>query len=73
MVQRFVRLERSRSQPGSGLGLSLVAAIARIHGGRLTFRNGQPGLVATLCLPAAQNEKKTGESANDPRSVPARE
>lgn len=34
-VERFVRLEQSRSQPGSGLGLSLASAVARLHGGEL--------------------------------------
>ena len=34
-IERFVRLEQSRSQPGSGLGLSLAAAVARLHGGEL--------------------------------------
>src|SRR5207247_133961 len=34
-LQRFVRLEKSRSQPGSGLGLSLVAAVARLHHGAI--------------------------------------
>ena len=35
VVERFVRLEKSRSEPGSGLGLSLAAAVARLHGGEL--------------------------------------
>lgn len=50
--QRFVRLEASRTRPGSGLGLSLVAAVARIHGGRLELGDAAPGLVAALLLPA---------------------
>jgi hypothetical protein len=49
--QRFVRLEESRSAPGSGLGLSLVAAVARLHGGRLELADAQPGLAARLRLP----------------------
>ena len=43
-VERFVRLEQSRSQPGSGLGLSLAAAVARLHGGELRLEDNQPGL-----------------------------
>ena len=35
VLQRFVRLEKSRSRPGSGLGLSLVAAVARLHHGTI--------------------------------------
>ncbi|MBL4619239.1 MAG: HAMP domain-containing histidine kinase [Marinicaulis sp.] len=42
MLERFVRLEKSRSTPGSGLGLSLVAAIARAHNAELRFENGLP-------------------------------
>ena len=45
-VERFVRLEQSRSQPGSGLGLSLAAAVAHLHGGELTLEDNHPGLQA---------------------------
>jgi signal transduction histidine kinase len=53
VVERFVRLEQSRSKPGSGLGLSLAAAVARLHGGELQLRDNNPGLNATLVLPRA--------------------
>lgn len=51
--ERFVRLEQSRSEPGSGLGLSLAAAIARLHGGELTLESNHPGLVSVIALPRA--------------------
>ena len=51
--QRFVRLAGDRSQPGSGLGLSLVAAVARLHGGSLRLEDNTPGLRAVLDLPAS--------------------
>jgi signal transduction histidine kinase len=51
-VERFVRLEASRTLPGSGLGLSLAAAVATLHGGELKLGDANPGLVATLVLPA---------------------
>jgi signal transduction histidine kinase len=51
-VERFVRLEASRTQPGSGLGLSLASAVATLHGGDLRLDDAQPGLVATLAIPA---------------------
>ena len=51
VLQRFVRLEESRSQPGSGLGLSLVAAVARLHHGTIELADGKPGLVVTIRLP----------------------
>jgi signal transduction histidine kinase len=60
VVERFVRLENSRNAPGAGLGLSLVAAVARVHRGRLEIDEGPgcvdgkgPGLRVALVLPAA--------------------
>jgi len=50
--ERFVRLEQSRSQPGSGLGLSLAAAVARLHGGELKLEDNHPGLRSVLTLAA---------------------
>lgn len=50
-VERFVRLEQSRSKPGSGLGLSLAAAVARLHGGELTLEDNSPGLKSIIALP----------------------
>ena len=43
VLRRFHRAERSRHTPGSGLGLSLVAAVARLHGLNLTIEDGDPG------------------------------
>jgi signal transduction histidine kinase len=56
-VERFVRLEMSRSKPGAGLGLSLVAAVAHLHGGELQLTDNAPGLRATLALPHTPSEK----------------
>ena len=53
VVERFVRLEQSRSQPGSGLGLSLASAVARLHGGELKLEDNQPGLRSVIALPRA--------------------
>ncbi len=53
VLERFVRLEQSRSEPGSGLGLSLAAAIARLHGGELILEDNHPGLVSAISLPRA--------------------
>jgi signal transduction histidine kinase len=53
VVERFVRLEQSRTMPGSGLGLSLAAAVARLHGGELKLEDNAPGLKAILDLPRA--------------------
>jgi len=51
VVERFVRLEQSRSKPGSGLGLSLASAVARLHGGELTLTDNDPGLKSIIALP----------------------
>lgn len=51
VVQRFVRLDPSRGSGGHGLGLNLVAAIARAHRGRLLIEDNAPGLRATIWLP----------------------
>jgi signal transduction histidine kinase len=51
VLERFVRLEESRTQPGSGLGLSLANAIARLHSGTLELADNAPGLRVVLDLP----------------------
>ena len=51
VTERFVRLEASRSKPGAGLGLSLVSAVADLHGGRFELDDNAPGLKASLILP----------------------
>ncbi|WP_018262888.1 sensor histidine kinase [Methylobacterium sp. WSM2598] len=53
VLERFVRLETARSNPGFGLGLSLVNAVARLHQGRFVLEDNGPGLRASLVLPAA--------------------
>lgn len=63
-VERFVRLEASRTLPGSGLGLSLASAVATLHGGELRLGDNDPGLRVTLVLPAATGEALAGQSAN---------
>ncbi|MEQ1902044.1 MAG: HAMP domain-containing sensor histidine kinase [Devosia sp.] len=53
VVERFVRLEKSRTEPGSGLGLSLVAAVARLHKGEFRIEDNAPGVRAVIDLPVA--------------------
>lgn len=55
-TERFVRLEKSRSQPGSGLGLSLAKAVMTFHGGRLELLPGDPGLTVVMTFPASKGE-----------------
>ena len=52
VLGRFVRLENARSRPGSGLGLSLAAAVARLHNGSLRLEDNGPGLRVVIQLPA---------------------
>src|SRR6185312_8584623 len=51
VTERFVRLEKSRSQPGSGLGLSLAKAIMKFHNGHLDLVSGNPGLSVVMSFP----------------------
>ncbi|EFG37569.1 ATPase-like ATP-binding protein [Brucella sp. NVSL 07-0026] len=55
-TERFVRLEESRTQPGSGLGLSLAKAVMKLHGGALRLEDNGPGLRAVLEFPLPHRE-----------------
>jgi signal transduction histidine kinase len=68
-VERFVRLEASRTQPGSGLGLSLASAVATLHGGVLRLDDAHPGLSATLALPAHIGERVAVQTPDVPHKV----
>src|SRR4029077_18897983 len=68
VLGRFVRLEASRSEPGSGLGLSLVAAVARLHGGTLRLEDNRPGLKVVLSLPAEREALINGTPEQEPRA-----
>jgi signal transduction histidine kinase len=51
VFERFYRLEESRSTPGNGLGLSLVAAIVHLHYGQVELSDNHPGLRLCVTLP----------------------
>jgi signal transduction histidine kinase len=53
VFERLYRLEVSRSTPGNGLGLSLVAAIVNLHHGRIELTDNRPGLNIAITLPRA--------------------
>jgi signal transduction histidine kinase len=53
VFRRFYRLEASRTTPGNGLGLALVAAIAELHGARISLFDHGPGLSVELRFPAS--------------------
>ncbi len=71
VLDRFVRLERSRNTPGSGLGLSLVAAVARMHDATITLEDAKPGLLAMLSFPHVEEAQMTVISAQPRRVLPA--
>ncbi|HOZ27426.1 MAG TPA: ATP-binding protein, partial [Hyphomonadaceae bacterium] len=52
-LKRFGRLDSARTTPGSGLGLSLAATLARMHGGELRLEDNQPGLRVKVLIPVA--------------------
>jgi len=54
VLRRFYRLERSRKSPGNGLGLSLVAAVASLHGARIEMADNDPGLRIELHFPLTE-------------------
>ncbi len=51
VFKRFTRLDNARSTPGNGLGLSLVKAVAELHGATVQLQDNQPGLKASLIMP----------------------
>ena len=64
VTERFYRLDRSRSLPGNGLGLSIVAAIATLHSGQLQLA-ADKGLIARLSLPASREPSAQGAPAEN--------
>jgi signal transduction histidine kinase len=62
VFKRFYRLERSRSTPGNGLGLSVVAAVARLHGAHIEMLDNRPGLKLRLRFPAGMRQNQKHES-----------
>jgi signal transduction histidine kinase len=66
VFKRFYRLERSRRTPGNGLGLSLVAAVARLHGARIEMADNAPGLKFKLLFaPFAGADRDNGAGPLD--------
>jgi signal transduction histidine kinase len=70
-VEWFVRLEASRTLPGSGLGLSLASAVATLHGGDLRLGDANPGLQATLAIPARSgvSDRVAAQTQDVPQKV----
>jgi len=66
LTHRFYRGERSRTSPGNGLGLSLVAAVTELHGAILELENAAPGLRAVLRFPPLATSKATCQPSHAP-------
>jgi signal transduction histidine kinase len=66
VVERFYRIDASRSVPGNGLGLSIVASIASLHWGSLRLEDAAPGLRAAIVLPHTEAAASGGLSAHVP-------
>jgi hypothetical protein len=77
VVERFYRGDASRGTPGVGLGLSLVQAVAKLHGSALTFSDEAPGLRVTFSLAfdaatAVEPAPPLQQSVEDEAVAPAR-
>jgi signal transduction histidine kinase len=57
VLERFVRLGSSHTTPGNGLGLSLVAAVAKLHGARLILGDNAPGLSVVMAFQQAEDDR----------------
>ncbi|MDP3174024.1 MAG: sensor histidine kinase [Phenylobacterium sp.] len=64
--ERFVRLDEHRNGPGTGLGLALVAACAKLHGGRLNLEDNAPGLRAVMQLPSGSEALELSDASHYP-------
>ncbi len=71
VTDRFVRLEMSRTAPGTGLGLSLVAAVARLHDAQLSFADNEPGLRVTIVFKRVQDLVASSKDEEPAATVPA--
>ena len=70
VLERFVRLDTARASPGNGLGLSLVDAVARLHGARLVLDDNRPGLRISLIFPADSAPRTTALRKITPLPAP---
>jgi signal transduction histidine kinase len=71
VLQRFVRLENSRTTPGSGLGLSLANAVIKLHEATMTLSDSEPGLRVTVILPGLGARESSQCAAGPGASAPA--
>ena len=68
VLERFVRLDKTRNSPGNGLGLSLVNAVAKLHGAALVLDDNGPGLRVTLDFRGGGTVSTDAKAADAPRT-----
>src|ERR1700680_1606823 len=72
VLRRFVRLEASRSTPGTGLGLTLVQAIADLHDARSELADNHPGLQVTITFTEADVSNQSDQKGLPLGKAPTR-
>lgn len=71
VLRRFVRLDKSRSSEGHGLGLAMAAAIVELHDGRITLSDNRPGLRVQVQFPPVGQDRARSQEDRPPTSVEA--
>jgi signal transduction histidine kinase len=73
-TERFFRGETARNTPGFGLGLTLVRAVAHLHGGAVLLLHSKPGLEAVITLPiVAENDRDEASAVHPPFAAPGQD
>ncbi len=72
-MERFYRGDASRGTPGAGLGLSLVHAVAKLHGSSMDLTDQNPGLRVVLAIPCIESQAAPSVLAAGPDPLPAGE
>ncbi|HWA31512.1 MAG TPA: ATP-binding protein [Rhizomicrobium sp.] len=72
VLDRFVRLEASRNSPGTGLGLSLVVAVAKLHDAKFDLSDNAPGLKATMLFPHSPRRVAPRTASALPQQIAAK-
>jgi len=66
VLQRLYRLDRSRTTPGNGLGLSLVEGVVKLHEGRIALKDNAPGLRVDLSFPRIAEARASEDGSPAP-------
>jgi signal transduction histidine kinase len=69
--RRLYRLDKSRTTPGSGLGLSLIKAIAELHDATVALEDNKPGLTVIVQFSVSRTDAAASSCGSRPSSAPA--